>query len=46
MAPTSATKWIIHAKILKSHEGLQQCNLPTVHRLSDWVGLKPKIITD
>jgi hypothetical protein len=28
MAPTLATKWSIHAKILKFYEGLQQCNLP------------------
>jgi hypothetical protein len=42
MAPTSETKLFIHVNFLEFYEGLQQCNLPTVHRLSDRVGLKAK----
>jgi hypothetical protein len=35
MALTSVTKWFIHAKILEFYEGLQQYNMPAIHRLSD-----------
>ena len=46
MAPTLTTKWFIYVKTLEFYEGLQQCNLLTVHCLSDWGALKPKMMTD
>jgi hypothetical protein len=42
MAPTSPTKWFIHAKNLEAYKELQQCNLPAVHCLSGWVSLEAK----